>query len=405
MIITLRRLLLYSIALYFWQCQTEKDLSNISTNDNLFSGTKTLSIHMSKNAANLPVFEVSEVEQELFYIGLFDEKPVVENNEIINTGALVWHWHSGFESLVSIDFSDGVVDKVSYEVESLKCIPSTTLYWAAWAWEEGNIVSHSTPVTVFNLDIQNSTSLAIRKVDAVDNIDGLFLPEEEVRLNIVVENITSQTVAGVNLEIDNSQIPSLPLSIVINQLSPNELKNIDFSFELPADLSIGDSLVFEVRLTHSECVEEESYFHILKIDGRKARLERITLTKIYTQPIPWTTWDPFYTLPWSNPDPYFLIITNVTDTLYHSNQLENVHPILPNRSWPILNPSLELEFNKTYAIKIVDFDPPLIPPYNSGDDDPIGDVTFSPIDFLNSRDKVIKVKSERVELELDLDWG
>ncbi|MEM0993213.1 MAG: hypothetical protein AAGI49_09260 [Bacteroidota bacterium] len=375
----------------------EKEIIIYSTNQ-LFPNTQPLDVQYAPDEAGLPTFDISEVPLERLYIGIFEEAPIVKDGEIVNTGSLVWHWHSGKAALQTVDFGDGTIDDTTYTAENIACATTDSLFWAAWAWRD-EYISHSTSPQTFAFQPVSSAKIAIEKIAFESNQDGLFTAGEELQLNVFLENIGSQKAEAVYLEISHPDMVGLPATHLIPMIAPNAMTVITFPITLPENLSFGDSLLLNIQVRHSECVVEPVQYHPIVINGRQLYLKRVKLLKISSNPDPWSVWDPFKVLPYSNPDPYFVLTTNVADTLYLSSALSDVDSNNPNVAWAILNPTLPLNLDRDYAIKVFDNDPDTTDP-----DDLIGDVLLSPMKLLEDANDVEIIRSSSIWLQLELVW-
>ncbi|MEM6699215.1 MAG: hypothetical protein AAF599_12505 [Bacteroidota bacterium] len=388
-------LLFAIISLLLISC--EKGQINSSA-DHLFPNTEVLNIYYQSGATDLPIFDVSEVTSQLIYIGIFEEIPIVENQRIINTGALVWHWNSGVDPISFVEFSDGIIDQADYELAALVCKDSVQLYWAAWTWEETQ-VSHSTPVQEIKIKADPLSRIEVQKIEFASNGDDLFTAGERLNMILVLENTGTESAEDVYVELSHPEVEDLPKSQFLEQINTNTIAKLDFSFTLPKQALLGDSLLINIEINHSGCVEEPMQQYALVVDGKRLYLQSVKLLNIYSNPDPWATWDPFKVHPYTNPDPYFVLSTSVTEELYRSDILYNVDSRIPNVAWSDLSSGFELNLNESYSIKVLDDDPD-----TSDGDDLVGDVIFSPAEWLANSAEAKIVRSSSVLLRLELIW-
>lgn len=395
------------VLIFLLACSDDELVLNCQNQNTLFRNTCLLDIPTQVGFSNTPIFEIDESQSSLLFIAIFDAIPIVDDEEILNKESLVWQWNSSSQSVAKVRFEDGEIIKSQFLLENINCMSADTLYWAAWTWDEvGRKVIESTQIHTFIFLPERTAMLNAQKIDIVNDEDGLVLPEEKINLKIAVQNSGRSNAENVSVQLSNPSIPELPRIVSLEEIPANQTTDAIFDFKIPDSYTIGDTVQLKIDIQHSNCVQEEAYYHILEVTALPVALKRLKLVRINRSPPgSWTEWDPFNIAPWSSPDPYFIITAEGSqDTLYRSAALENVDKVFPNASWPILDPFISLEFDKLYGISVIDDDPDIITGISSGNNDPIGDVVIDPKEFLKDRAETVLISTNAMILQLELLW-
>ncbi|MEM8526131.1 MAG: hypothetical protein AAGG68_15940 [Bacteroidota bacterium] len=378
--------------------------------DGIFSNSQNLAIDTIKGTANFPQFDLNDLSlEEHLYIAVFEEPIIVENQEIKNQDAIIWQWDSSLEKVGLVEFHDGVLLDSTYLISNILCKELPKLYWAAWTWDEQFIkITHSTRQHSFELVPDNLPKLVISQVDVIqdENADNYLQAGERLSLKAIIKNESAKAAESIKITLLNDKTADLPISTSIESLSGNEIQDVKFTFRLPENVSLQEVLSFNFQISYNDCLSSEVFSYEVAISGRAICLKNITLVKILAEPREgYEYWDADVQLGRWNPDVYYILSEEGNESgVIRSETLDEMPVDNPQgRSWSSLDPCKSLKLDRLYSIDVYDKDvelPPLI--YNPYDF--IGNISFTPNQFLDEASSTHNISSEDIELRLELEW-
>lgn len=385
------------------------DLPN-STNTGIFPSTERLQIDTTSGLFNFPQFYLDDPDlPKLIYIAIFDEPISIEEQQIANRDAIIWEWNSSMEQVDVVRFENGVLLDSTYNFSEITCLGSPTLYWAAWAWDQtAQKIVESTTQQTFQLVPDQLPQLIVEQIDLVGEAepDGYLKAGEQVTLKAVLKNVGKNSAENITITLHSDQqerTTALPIAHAVEFISPDQFRDVFFTFELPIGLGVNEVFEVKINLDYNDCLSNPPLAHELTITGKEICLYRITLVRIKTIP-PGETWDHWLQIGFTDPDPYYILSEegNTTDSIY-SEVLQDVPPEnLQQKIWSPLDPCRPLQLDKMYIVQVYDKD--YSNEYLDNADDYMGDVQFTPQDFIDSNEKVHFIESKTLMVKLELEW-
>lgn len=401
-------IVLCSLLLFFWACSQEEYLPK-TEQSGIFAGKPLMKLDTISGYANFPEFLVGERNiNELLHIIVLDEPIIVDDDNIQNTDAIVWEWHTGKTSQSKVSFLDGQLIDSTYQLNQITCLENPTLYWAAFTWDDKAIrIAASTVQHSFRLIPQDLPAVAVEQVLVIGEEfpDGYFQSNERITIKVLLKNNGTRIAKDITSSIFNERSIDLPLSKSVADIAPDQIGEIIFTFRLPDGLGLQEKVSFRIELVYNNCLSTPPFDFEVTITGRQICLQKVTLINIKSEPIEGPYWDALIQIGYWNPDPYFILSEEDNEeTVFYSEVLQEVPPNNPQiKSWSPLDPCRPLKLDKLYTIQIFDKDTDVGGTIDNPDDF-IGDVKFIPNQFLADGESVQTIESETLVVRLELEW-
>lgn len=397
-------------------CQDEDTTPPIQNNTLLFTYSQVLEIEQSFDNEGLPIFDISNVDNNLFSIALSIEPLMVEDSEIENQDAIIWRWTRSMTSTNTVLVQDGIFNNGIFTSDPILCqlLELENLYWCAWAWEDSGIrITHSTPVRPLEVDLVNDNQFSIDKVSIIDQNGDTYLEAGEVvTIKITLNCSEEKPLTNVIATLNQPSITELPLVVFLDTIRQSKV-DFEFTFTIPVNAGFSESIPLLLDLEYDRCYRQQLE-SMITVTGRKVCLKSIKLVRIYSDPPNGSTWDDplqpwcnydFNDSPASNPDPCYTLSSETAEAIYsncpseNSGQLIDADPKFPNQSWPPLVQCTPLPLNELHTIRVLDENRPWCE-----DNEPIGAIVFKPGDFLKNSAPFQVIDSETIQIELELEW-
>ena len=385
------------IILALLSCQKTMDTPTSINNDLVFSFANPLTIPTNLGIGGFPIFDLSQITDELVYIGIFSEPVLVVDGKIANEDALLWYWNSGVSDKTQILYEDGVLQNSLFSLSNFACLKDEQFYWAGWAWEEtGRKVNKST--RLFSLQLDKDYGAFLEYVDFQiiedENQDGFINSGENITINIALFNSANEAIEDGLVTVfyqDNIILAEKTFDI----LTIKDIAGLPINFTVPERIDFGEEIPLVIQLKYNQCQVQNQSIQ-LKISGLEVCLSTVTLESINYLP-DLIYWDPVLLPVNWDPDTYFIIEQEDVANLYRSKTLNDRNIQLLPQSWPVISPCQTLSLNKKYTIIVFDED-------FFDTDDFIGEISFTPSDYLKEQPKTITIGNQQINMSIELFW-
>lgn len=395
---------IFILLLVLMGCEREDGVPSLPTLNNptlLFPATKPLDIQQGVSSSSELYFEHSELNASALFIAILSQPPIIANDQLVNTTDIVWQWLDTprENTAITLDLGTQPQGAPTFDLAFWTC-NTDTYYWVAWAWDPtGLYLTHSSAkgATVEVPIVTPQIELSAYTIIGDSPNDTLLIPGQTATLAITLTNIG--TITARNLEVSfTPEGAGMPVLQTIDILGVNESVTFNVALSIPSNLSFSDTLVSQLSVLFNDCFTYQKEVPLI-INALSICIYDIRLIDIRYLP-PSILWDPAALPIFYPPDVYYNLFLPSEQLILRSITIEDADDDWPNTptlaDWPDITPCYNLQLDINYRIEFWDED--------FDDDDYIGAVSFHPLDYITTRQEVIRITNDEVIADIYVRW-